>query len=107
TAEALADDLRCLLEGRPIQARPIPLWRRLARSARRRPKLVVGVAGAALALCLLLVSLSYFYSQRQLASHRAEEKYQRFAERRDEAHFYGLLTADQGARFLSDDIVDN
>src|SRR5262249_57110701 len=39
SAEALADDLGRFLEGQPIQARSVPVWRRLWRSARRRPAL--------------------------------------------------------------------
>ena len=36
-ASALARDLRCYLYGRPILARPIPSWERVAKWTRRRP----------------------------------------------------------------------
>src|SRR5581483_2941855 len=37
TALALADDLRQLLDGRPILAEPVPAWERAVKWARRRP----------------------------------------------------------------------
>ncbi len=37
TADALADDLRAYLTGRPITARPVATWERVARFARRNP----------------------------------------------------------------------
>ncbi|HKB36828.1 MAG TPA: tetratricopeptide repeat protein, partial [Gemmataceae bacterium] len=100
SALALADDLRCFLDGQPIRARPTPFWQRLGRSARRHPARVAwGVAAAALS-GLLLTAWPYFHSQDQLAQHRAEEKYQKFVQRRDEALLYGLLAPDEGAMFL-------
>ncbi len=50
SAEALAEDLRCFLEGRPIQARPVGRIERAAKWARRRP-----AAAALLALTTLLL----------------------------------------------------
>jgi tetratricopeptide (TPR) repeat protein/predicted Ser/Thr protein kinase len=100
SAQALADDLHCFLEGRPIQARPVPVWQRLWRSARRRPALVAGTLGAVALVCLLLTAWSYFRAADQLEHHRAEAKYQQFVQRRNEALLYGLLTPDEGSLFL-------
>src|SRR5262249_15012247 len=100
SAQALADDLRCFLEGQPIQARPIPAWERLWRSARRRPALVAwGVVAAAL-VGFLATAGSYFHAADRLARHRGEENYRRFVQHRDEALLYGLLAPDEGALFL-------
>jgi serine/threonine protein kinase/predicted Zn-dependent protease len=52
SAEALADDLQCYLDGRPISARPVSAWGRALKWARRRP------AQAALVVALLLVVLT-------------------------------------------------
>ena len=100
SAEALADDLRCFLEGQPIRARPVPVWQRLWRSARRRPALVAWALGVAALVCLLLSAGSYFQAADQRARHRAEEKYRQFVQRRDEALVYGLLAPDEGGLFL-------
>src|SRR5262249_40279741 len=50
SAAALADDLRRFGEGRPIQARPVGLFERAGKWARRRP------AATLLAIVLLVVS---------------------------------------------------
>jgi serine/threonine-protein kinase len=100
SALALADDLRRFLEGQPIQARPVPAWRRLGRAVRRRPALVALALGAAAVVCLLLAGWSSFQAADQRARHRAEEKYRQFVQRRDEALVYGLLAPDEGAFFL-------
>jgi tetratricopeptide (TPR) repeat protein len=100
SAAALADDLRCFLEGRPIQARPIPIWQRLGRSARRRPALVAWILAATTLVGLLLTAGSYFQAAHQLRRHRAEEKYQQFVQRRNEALVHGLLAPDEGSVFL-------
>src|SRR5262249_9545311 len=54
TALALADDLHCFLDGQPIRARPVGLFGRGIKWARRRPALA-----AALALSLLPVPLVF------------------------------------------------
>jgi tetratricopeptide (TPR) repeat protein/predicted Ser/Thr protein kinase len=100
SAEALADDLRRFLDGEPIRAQPVAVWQRLWRSVRRRPALVGRVLCAAALLCVLLATGGYFRVARQLARQQAEETYQTFVQRRDEALFYGLLAPDQGALFL-------
>ena len=53
SADALADDLARFEEGRPISARPVPPWERLAKWARRRPQ-TASLAGA---VTLLLATL--------------------------------------------------
>jgi serine/threonine-protein kinase len=97
---ALADDLRRLLDGLPIQARPAPLWQRLRRSAQRRPALVVCLTALAV---VLLAASGYFHASGQLARHQAAERYRQFVQCRNDAFFYGLLAADGGARFLGTD----
>jgi tetratricopeptide (TPR) repeat protein len=100
SAEALADDLRRFLEGQPIRARPAPVWRRLWKTARRRPAPVARALGAAALVCLLLTAWFYFHAADQLARHRAEQKYRQFVQRRNEALFYGLLAPAEGGLFL-------
>jgi tetratricopeptide (TPR) repeat protein len=107
SALALADDLRCLVEGQPIRARPVPLWERLWRCARRHPALVAWTLVAVALVCLLVTAWSYFRAEDQLAGHRAEEKYQQFIQRRNEALVYGLLAPDEGALFLGAEAAAN
>ncbi len=56
TARALADDLARFVEGRPVHARPLNAMQRVARWARREPKLAVSIACAMLALLAGLVA---------------------------------------------------
>jgi serine/threonine-protein kinase len=107
SAQALADDLRCFREGQPIQARPDLIWRRLGRSARRHPALVAWSLVALTAVCLLLTALAYFREADRLAAHQAEEKYQQFVQRRNEALVYGLLAPDEGSLFLGTEATAN
>ena len=65
TAEALADDLLRYLDGKPIEARPTPLWERGVKWARRRPAAAALLALAA-SVCLG-VSLAILEYQRYLA----------------------------------------
>jgi tetratricopeptide (TPR) repeat protein/tRNA A-37 threonylcarbamoyl transferase component Bud32 len=97
TAETVADDLRRFLDGQPIQARPVPAWQRLWRSAWRRP---ARLALALAALAIVVLSLTAWSLSRvagQLAPYRAEAKYREFVQRRNEALVYGLLGADQAS----------
>ena len=60
SAQSLADDLRRFLDGQPIQARPVPIWQQLWRSARRRPARLASALGAAALVGLLLTAWCYF-----------------------------------------------
>jgi tetratricopeptide (TPR) repeat protein len=107
SAAALADDLHRFLEGKPTQARPIPVWQRLGRSARRHPARVGWALATAILFGLLLTAWFYFQAADQLAPHRAEEQYQRFNRLRNEAFLYGLLAPDEGALFLGTEVAAN
>src|SRR5262249_42587498 len=50
SAEALADDLGCFLNGQAIRARPVAAWERAWKWARRRPALAALTAATVLAL---------------------------------------------------------
>ena len=69
TAQALADDLRALLEGRPIQARRVPLVERCVRYVRKRQK-TLGRGSLVVAATTLLIVGSFlgwrFYSDWRL-----------------------------------------
>ena len=60
SATALAEDLKRFIEGRPIEARPVPFWERGWRWTRRNPWLAgaIGSTAAALLLALALAILS-------------------------------------------------
>ncbi len=64
TAQALASDLRAVIEGRPIQARRTPVVERIVRYVRQRRKTLAGAGVAAAATVLLmaaaLVSWRYY-----------------------------------------------
>ena len=62
TAQALADDLQCYLEHRPIKARPTSTFTRMMRWGSRHP-LAAGFAGlSALLACILFVSVIFYNS---------------------------------------------
>jgi WD40 repeat protein/serine/threonine protein kinase len=54
TAGALAEDLRCFLAGKPIQARPIHAWERTLKWAQRRP-----AVAALLALVIFVAAVGF------------------------------------------------
>ena len=70
TAEALADDLRRFLEGKPIVARPVRVWERAFKWAKRRPALVA-VGSLALILVVAAWAVGTVRTVREKA--RAEE----------------------------------
>jgi serine/threonine protein kinase/tetratricopeptide (TPR) repeat protein len=100
SAEALADDVRRFLEGEPVLARPVPVWQRAWRWARRRPLLIGKVSGIAAVMCALAFFGWYLRVSDRLERLSGEERYQKFARRRDEALLFGLLSPDEGAHFL-------
>jgi serine/threonine protein kinase/Tfp pilus assembly protein PilF len=108
SAAALADDLRRFVEGRPIRARRVSLWERGLRAARRRPA-ACAAAGVALAavICLLLTGWWYAADAVQRHQRQAEQRYQRFIERRNDAMLHGLLAPEQGALFLGTEAPAN
>lgn len=79
SVQAMADDLRRYLDGRPIAARPTPTLRRYLLWVRRRPAVAAWSHAAALLVLLLLGSISWGYiSVRQ--SLRNENEQRRLAE---------------------------
>ena len=81
TATALADDLRRARDGEPIRARPVPLWEKGWKWARRRPAIAAMVAAVHLLLAALLGLGLWSYSTivraletANLATKRADEE---------------------------------
>jgi serine/threonine-protein kinase len=83
SAAALAEDLRCYLQDKAIAARPEGRLERLARGARRRPALVVGVAAGVL-LAAALVGGGLWVSTERAANERAKEELARLDQERRE-----------------------
>src|SRR5262249_11096143 len=78
SAEALADDLRRFLDGRPITARPAGRLERAWRWARRSPR--DAVIAALVAVLVLLGGAGAWWLERQATEHRAELKQQAIRE---------------------------
>jgi WD40 repeat protein len=92
TAEALADDLRAVLDGRPTVARPLPLWERAARWARRRPVFVL-TGSAALLIGVVLLVVVPWWAQQHRSLREGEERARRAklaAEDQDRRHHYAV-----------------
>jgi hypothetical protein len=68
SARALADDLGRFLEGRAVSVRPLNVMQRLARWARRDPKLALTGALAALALVVGLVATTWQWRRAQASA---------------------------------------
>ena len=101
-ADDLALDLRCFLSGRPILARPVPSWERVAKWTRRRPAVAVLIGGSIVAtVSLFALSLAHnarLRHERAIAS--AERDAARKAQQQSEADFG--LALDAVKRFYTD-----
>ncbi len=65
SARELADDLRQFLEGEPVRARPISLWERCLRRARRRPaEAALALMGSVTVLAMIVLAVGYRYHLR-------------------------------------------
>ncbi len=77
SAAALAEDLHRFRDGKPIQARPTPVWERLGKWTRRQPALATLVTVSSLALTVLLVVIlvanSRLQHQRDVADQRRQQ----------------------------------
>lgn len=76
---AMADDLQCYLEGRPVAARPASALRRYLLWLRRRPAVAVWSHAAALLVLLLFASICWGYINVS-QSLRSENEQRRIAE---------------------------
>src|SRR5262249_39634690 len=84
SAAALAEDLRCFLQGEAIAARPEGRLERFVRGVRRRPTLVVGLTAGVLLATALLGGGLWLRGERA-ANERAKEEMQRlYQARRDQ-----------------------
>jgi eukaryotic-like serine/threonine-protein kinase len=63
TALELAEDLDRFVQGKPIHARPTPIWDRAGKWARRRPGIAAAVV-ALFGLSFLLIGGAFFYNHR-------------------------------------------
>jgi len=73
SAAALADDLACFLAHKPILARPVSLFRRLAKWARRRPAAAGLIAVTGLALVVALVAGWWFTQRLATELHKTDQ----------------------------------
>jgi serine/threonine-protein kinase len=104
SARALADDLRCFLDGRPIRARPVGWVEHTWRWARRNPgwATALGTAAALLltAVGALALGLAAVERERQRTAAAREQAEENFAQAKDAVDQY--LTAVTRDRRLND-----
>jgi serine/threonine-protein kinase len=74
SALALAEDLERFLAGQPIQARPVGVWERGVKWARRRPLVVAAVAGLVVAFIALGAGAGWVLSDRAARQREAQNK---------------------------------
>ncbi len=65
SAAAVAEDLERYLDGRPMLARPVSVWERARKAARRRPAAAAGLAACALSLMLVVTVVLVAYGRLQ------------------------------------------
>jgi tetratricopeptide (TPR) repeat protein len=104
SAQAVADDLRCFLDGRPIQARPVRVWERVVKWSRRRPAVsaLLGILGLVLVGAFFgMLGLWLRADQERTAAERAreDEAHQRAAAERERA------AAEAVSAFLQHDLL--
>jgi tetratricopeptide (TPR) repeat protein len=75
-ADALAEDVGRFLDGKPIEARPVPAWERGLKWVRRRPAAAGLIAVSVLALLTLIAGGLVYQSQLQKAVRTAERRRQ-------------------------------
>jgi serine/threonine protein kinase len=80
SAAALADDLGRFLAGEPIQARPVGLWERTAKWARRRPAVASLLVVSVLAVAGLLALWTGFTSRLTIERNHARDEQRRAQE---------------------------
>ncbi len=72
SAAALADDLGCFREGRPIQARPVGVWRRAGKWARRQPAIAALLATVAVVTALGFAGIVWQLAQKEQALEKVQ-----------------------------------
>jgi serine/threonine protein kinase len=75
SAQALAEDLRRFLHSEPIRARPISIWERGRKWARRRPAVAALLAALAVVLVASIFGLTTLWLRADLQRGRAEANY--------------------------------
>jgi hypothetical protein len=96
SALALADELHCYLEGKPIRSRPVSAAERVWRWARRNPKLATASALAAAGLvATVIVSINYMVYQANVIAYKTQEARKQQIESAEIAFDSGLRLCEQ------------
>ena len=105
TALELAEDLRRFLEGRPVYARPVPVWQRAFRWARRQPVLAALILALVLAAAGGITGAVFFglYKAQQAAALQRQIDHRR---RIDEAWLRGQQAEASGQLALAKESWD-